>query len=100
MKTKKLVTILAVAGLIFLFAACSEEANSIDDTIAITDTEKCVELGIASDDTCSFTGILTEAEIEGLLEMREEEKLAQDVYLYFYDLYKTPIFKNISKIKP
>ena len=36
-------------------------------------------------------------EIEGLLIMREEEKLARDVYLKLYDLWGAQIFKNISK---
>jgi len=30
------------------------------------------------------------------MEMREEEKLAQNVYLYLYDQWKLPIFSNIS----
>ena len=39
---------------------------------------------------------LTEAEINGLKFMREEEKLARDVYSYFIDLYGTQIFVNIT----
>jgi len=39
---------------------------------------------------------LTELEIEDLKFLREEEKLARDVYLFSYDLYKLQIFKNIS----
>ena len=40
---------------------------------------------------------LTEAEIEGILFMREEEKVARDVYLYLYELYPIRSFLNISK---
>jgi len=40
-------------------------------------------------------GVLTEAEKEGLLQMREEEKLARDVYLEMYALYGNTIFSNI-----
>ncbi len=40
---------------------------------------------------------LSAKEKEGILYMREEEKLARDTYLYFYDKYKLPIFKNIAK---
>ncbi|GLR17615.1 DUF2202 domain-containing protein [Portibacter lacus] len=40
--------------------------------------------------------ILTEVEESDLLFMREEEKLARDVYLYLYDKYDQLIFKNIS----
>lgn len=35
-------------------------------------------------------------EEQGLIYMREEEKLARDAYAAFYDLWKMPIFKNIS----
>ena len=39
---------------------------------------------------------LTPAEEQGLLFMREEEKLARDVYQYFDGLYDLPIFANIA----
>jgi hypothetical protein len=40
---------------------------------------------------------ISEEEKDGLLYMREEEKLARDVYIYMYSLYSQPIFNNISK---
>ena len=40
---------------------------------------------------------LTEDEISGILFMREEEKLARDVYLYLYELFPLRPFLNISK---
>jgi len=42
-------------------------------------------------------GELNEKEIEGLLYMREEEKLAHDVYRVFYEKYNRRIFKNIAR---
>ncbi|ABR56472.1 conserved hypothetical protein [Methanococcus aeolicus Nankai-3] len=39
---------------------------------------------------------ISEEEKEGLIEMREEEKLARDVYLTLYDKWKLQIFKNIA----
>lgn len=39
---------------------------------------------------------LSEAEKEDLIYMREEEKLARDVYLGLYDTWKIRIFKNIA----
>ncbi len=39
---------------------------------------------------------LSQAEIDGLLWMREEEKLARDVYQVFYDQYHVQIFANIK----
>lgn len=41
-------------------------------------------------------GDLTEEEAAGLLYMVEEEKLAHDVYVTFFDQYNEPIFENIS----
>jgi len=42
------------------------------------------------------TAALSELEIEGLLFMREEEKLARDVYAMLYSTWNIPIFQNIS----
>lgn len=41
-------------------------------------------------------GQLTQAEIEGLLYMREEEKMARDVYLTLYNKWRLAIFTTIS----
>jgi hypothetical protein len=41
-------------------------------------------------------GDLNEADKEALIFMREEEKLAHDVYLMMYELWGLPIFQNIS----
>jgi hypothetical protein len=40
---------------------------------------------------------LSQEEIDGLLFMREEEKLAHDVYLKLYEIWGLPIFENISQ---
>lgn len=45
----------------------------------------------------SATTTLTAEEVKDLLYMREEEKLARDVYITLYNMYKIPIFNNISK---
>jgi hypothetical protein len=45
----------------------------------------------------SSTSALREGEIVGLLFMREEEKLARDVYLTLHDLWNLRIFQNIAK---
>ncbi len=39
---------------------------------------------------------LSDAELGALSFMREEEKLARDVYLEMYDIWSTPIFANIA----
>ena len=40
---------------------------------------------------------LSQAEKDGLLKMREEEKLARDVYIYLNDLWQDPVFSHISR---
>ena len=40
---------------------------------------------------------LSDKEIKGILFMREEEKLARDVYIYLYEMYALRPFTNISK---
>ena len=40
---------------------------------------------------------LSDKEIQSLKKMREEEMLAQDVYLAFSEMYSKPVFTNISK---
>lgn len=42
------------------------------------------------------TGDLSEAEAQGLLYMREEEKLARDLYNAFYAAWGLPVFQNIA----
>ena len=42
------------------------------------------------------TGTLSDAEAEGLLYMREEEKLARDVYVVLYEKWGLPILQNIA----
>ena len=42
-------------------------------------------------------GELSDAEAAALLYMREEEKLAHDVYVTFYNQWGQPVFQNISQ---
>lgn len=42
------------------------------------------------------TSTLTDEEVSGLLLMREEEKLAHDVYMYLYDVWGLNVFNNIA----
>lgn len=59
--------------LLFLFLGC----NDSDEVIEVDDE-------------------LSQQEMEDLQFLKEEEKLARDVYLYSYDIYGQNIFKNIS----
>jgi hypothetical protein len=52
-------------------------------------SEAAVEIG-------GTTGVLSAAESSDLAFMREEEKVARDLYLAFYDIYGAPVFSNIA----
>lgn len=95
MKTK--LAFATLAGLTLLFAACSKTDETIDDVLVTGNEIKSTELVTTPGDSCDFTATLTEDEVAGLLEMREEEKLAHDVYVTFYETYEYIIFNNISK---
>jgi len=43
------------------------------------------------------SSVLNESEVEGLIYMREEEKLARDVYLTLFNQWNLNIFQNIAK---
>jgi len=53
--------------------------NNLTDTVELKDNEA------------------SQTDLDGLIYMREEEKLAGDVYVYLFDLYQVPVFDNISK---
>lgn len=57
---------------------------------AVEETSDVNESAVAN------TADLTPEEIEDLLFMREEEKLARDVYLALYDRWGIPVFQNIA----
>ncbi|HIP35944.1 MAG TPA: DUF2202 domain-containing protein [Crocinitomix sp.] len=53
-------------------------------------------LGIMTSLSCQKKEELTVEEVEDLTFLREEEKLARDVYLYAFDKYGEDIFTNIA----
>ena len=99
MKTRKLGSILVLAGLTGLLFSCNKGVNDVDESIALANEIKSAESVAAAGDLSlsAFTGVLTQEDIDGLIEMREEEKLARDVYIKLYELHNLVVFKNISK---
>jgi hypothetical protein len=99
MKTNHLVIAITTIGLIQL-SACGKESDEIISEQRTT--EAAVEFTHESNsfatsiDQFPITE-LTEREKNGLQFMREEEKLARDVYLTLYDKWSLVPFKNISK---
>lgn len=105
-------TMLFLGGLT-VASSCSEGIAGTDETTTtesaavdglksatVTAAAPCVLTGTITDVTipaCVVSGTVTDAESTGLLFMREEEKMARDVYTYMYAKYKLPVFLNISK---
>lgn len=68
-----------------------EESATSDNPSEITDT-----INQTNAESGYLMNGLTEDEIAGLVFMREEEKLAQDVYLGMYEMWGLNIFQNIA----
>lgn len=56
-----------------------------------------IVIGFYGITSCNKNSQLTNEEIENLKHLREEEKLARDVYLFSYEKYGKSIFNNIAK---
>lgn len=105
MKAKIFLLSMVIMSSFALFSACSEGIAGTEEVVAAdlksgTIPATCTLTGTITDvpiPACTITGTVTETEAAGLLFMREEEKMARDVYAYLYDKYKLPVFKNISK---
>ncbi len=101
---KKKVFTLTTATLLTLsisFTACSGTFSNGPDQASDDLTTEGQEVAT---DSASFTCIaniaaepLSDQEKDGILFMREEEKLARDVYLYLYDKTEIRAFGNIQK---
>jgi hypothetical protein len=87
---------LVVAGGVGLYLALNWETDgflSVDKNGTTTfDTDR-----LGSEIERLPKGTLSEDEEKGILYMREEEKLARDVYLALYDKWGTSIFRNIGE---
>ena len=78
------------------------EVEVVEEPIAdIMEMDENDYLGVNADAMATAVGanassLIDEAEGAGLTFMREEEKLALDVYLTLYDMWGSNIFKNIA----
>ena len=88
-KVKLLISTLLVGVFtLFAFSGCS----------TVTSNGKGNSNGNGNSDyTSERTANLSSSEVEGLLYMAEEEKLARDVYAYLNDLWGTQLFDNIAQ---
>ncbi|MDP3452977.1 MAG: DUF2202 domain-containing protein [Bacteroidales bacterium] len=103
MKTKSLIYLFAAILTIGLIS-CEKNELPLEETL---NTELEV-ISVAADGTTTFvttnlcpvfdtTAELTANEIEFLYAVREDEKLARDVYTYFFDKFELAPFSRIAK---
>jgi hypothetical protein len=81
------------------FAQSSSQAKIPEVSITKSQvSENTIETTVETTNVAltSESNLLTTDEIEGLLYMREEEKLAHDLYLSFYEKWGLPVFQNIA----
>jgi hypothetical protein len=93
MKMEKIKIFLLAIFVLTLVVACDDTTSTVEP-----DSESLpVEIQKIKDAIDAYpTQEVSQTEKEGLLYMREEEKLARDVYLYLYDKYQTRVFNNIA----
>lgn len=93
---------LFLVGSLALLTACGSSADTaaslaladMDDEVTLVSADAANDDG--RDDVASSPGGLTDAEVTTLLFVREEEKLARDVYLTLHDQWGVPVFENIA----
>ncbi|WP_371193255.1 DUF2202 domain-containing protein [Glaciecola sp. SC05] len=95
---KKLISFSIILLTIFILSACGGSSN---DTPPLLDVD--LEGSTAFNPNTLLNNLstiplsdLSAAEKESLVFMREEEKLARDVYTVMYNKYRTKIFTNIA----
>jgi hypothetical protein len=90
-------TLLTLAACSTGAAASSEPAEPdivvVDEETGVTSVD---ETALALQIDTYPAGDLTAEEAAGLIYMREEEKLAHDIYVTLYDLWGLPVFQNIA----
>lgn len=79
----KTIILLATVILSQVFMSCEKEDEFTDDSLEL-------QVEVLSEET------LSENELDNLLLMREEEKLARDVYTTLYEKWNVNVFKNIG----
>ena len=79
------------------FALFLSRCNVGDQLSTQTDNYDSQSMALMAETIAAFPAdSLTSEEISGLILMREEEKLARDVYLHLYETWGTKIFRNIA----
>jgi len=95
MKTTKL--FLPVLFTLSLFLCSCDAVPTVNDPDLMSLQNMESNFSMNASEVSISTNTITSADSIGLLLMREEEKMARDVYSYFFDKYKLRIFNNIAK---
>jgi hypothetical protein len=85
---KKLLPSLVIALLISILPGCTDNSEVVDESDFINPEALISDIPEEA---------LSDEEKVGLIQMREEEKLAKDVYIVLYEKWGQNIFNNISK---
>lgn len=95
MKTLKLLSM----SLLFSFnlISCEQSDLFVNELEVSTSNETYESIAFEAIEFTSNPDSLLSNEEMGLYLMREEEKMAMDIYAYFYEKYQIPIFNNIAK---
>ena len=100
MKTPKRILLIISFALAISQAAFAKVPSELLTEPCVPDTSKSVQ----AQGRCNYVAVndipaspLSEAEKQGLIFMREEEKLAHDVYVAMREVWDIPIFNNISR---
>jgi len=86
----KLITLIIVLTGLYNFTGCSSSLEAGTESI-----EEVQSITIETIEEFPFEE-LKEGESKGLIFMREEEKLARDVYITLHELWNRRVFRNIS----
>lgn len=85
----------------WLMSSCEENTSPLDES-SITGEENLIgsidttDNSVITDSSTIIQGNLKSSELNDLLHLAEEEKLAHDVYNYAYQKHQINIFKNIA----
>ena len=93
MKTARILILLTA---LFAYSGCAENSSnapSYNNEFSVDDELVQLTASIAD----MPVGTIDQSTIDGLTHMREEEKLARDVYQHLSDTYGTVIFSNIAR---
>jgi hypothetical protein len=93
-------TLLAAAAALLLLQGCNETDNTLQDGVVSVTDEGYTNVNATQLDSALNAipaGDLSQVEADALLYMREEEKLAHDVYVFLYSVWNQKVFNNIAK---